>query len=1014
MFWEVPEITGIERLPMTSPRDRAPAAISLDGRWRFTLLGSPHAVPNDFELDSFDDGAWSLVDVPGCWTMQGFDHPIYTNVQMPFRKLPPEVPGANPTGLYRTTFEVPDDWLARRVVLSFGGVDSALALWLNGEPIGVSKDSRLAAEFDITHAVRAGANTVAAMVVRWSDASYVEDQDQWWHAGLHRTVSCYATERTYIEDVHLIAGLDDDGVTGTLEARTTVGFADGPERGWSATVEVEAPDGKPALRRALTGGVPSRIGPYVFAGHTSVVSTTIARVRPWSAEQPDLYRVVVTLLDPNGNARDAATYRVGFRRTEVEGREFLVNGEPVVIRGVNRHDFDPRTGRIVSRDSMRADIVLMKQYGFNAIRTSHAPNDPAFYDLCDELGMYVVDEANIESHAFNMSLCNDPRYLDAWLARGTRMVQRDKNHACIVMWSLGNESGYGTSHDALAGWIRRYDPTRPLHYEGAIMGDWSRQQHATDVLCPMYPEIDAIVAWADSDDPPDMPLIMCEYAHAMGNSGGCLAEYWDAIDTYDGLQGGFVWEWWDHGLVQQLPNGTERYAYGGDFGDIPNDANFCCDGLVWPDRRPKPQLEEHKYLACPVDAAFVRGGRVRLTNRQWFTDLGWLRATWDVAVDGEIVSSGRLSLPRLAPRDSAVVTLPRFSPPALRAGQEAFLTIRFVTARELAWAPEGFEVGWRQMAIGARAASTGSTARHRGQAVELERDGDDVRVRADMVDAVVHAHTGRLVSLRHDNHEIIHTGPMLSLWRAPTDNDGIKALGSQEFKPYGRWRAWAFDDLQTTCTGTSARRREGAVVVTANHELRGTARGSDTVITHRQVITITPDGMLLFDEDVRIPARYTDLPRVGMAFALAPGFEVLQWYGRGPHESYPDRKRGAAMGRYGSTVTDEYVPYIVPQEHGGHADTRWFSLAQPASGIAVRIAAAEPFQFSASHYTAADLTAATHDVELVGRAETFVHVDAAHRGLGTLSCGPDTLPRYRLGPGRYRWSWRLSMQSLGA
>jgi beta-galactosidase len=530
----------------------------------------------------------------------------------------------------------------------------------------------------------------------------------------------------------------------------------------------------------------------------------------------------------------------------------------------------------------------------------------------------------------------------------------------------------------------------------------------------MYPEIDAIVAWAESDEPPDMPLIMCEYAHAMGNSSGCLAEYWDAIEAHDGLQGGFVWEWWDHGLVQQLADGSERYAYGGDFGDVPNDANFCCDGLVWPDRRPKPQLEEHKYLACPVDVVFVRGGRVKLTNRQWFSDLAWLRATWEVAVDGEAVSNGRLTLPRLAPGASTVVALPRFAPPALRPGQEAFLTIRFFTSHELPWAPEGFEVGWRQVSIGARAASTSSGSRSRGPAVELERDGDEVRVRADVMEALVHAHAGVLLSLRHDGHEFLHDGPMLSLWRAPTDNDGIKALGGQELKPYGLWRAWGLDDLQRTCTGTTARRRDGAVVVTANHELRGSARGADTVITHRSVITFMPDGSLRFDEDVRIPPRYTDLPRVGVVLALAPGFEGLEWYGRGPHENYPDRNRGAAIGRYRSMVADEYVPYIVPQEHGGHTDTRWFSLAHSTTGIDARFDALEPFQFSASHFTAGDLTVATHDVELMPRAETIVHLDAAHRGLGTLSCGPDTLPQYRPGPGRYRWTWQLSVQSLGA
>jgi beta-galactosidase len=1000
-FWRAPEITAINRLPMTSPRDRADAQRSLDGRWRFSLARSPHDVPDGFTEIGFDDSAWSDVDVPGCWTMQGFgDPPIYTNIQMPFRGLPPAVPDDNPTGCYRTTFTIPRAWRGQRIVLSIGAADSALALWVNGSFTGVSKDSRLAAEFDVTDVVRTGArNVLAAMVVRWSDASYVEDQDQWWHAGIHRSVSVYATPRTRIDDVHVDANLADDLRTGTLRVRTTVGFADRPERGWTVDVGVETLDGRAVLRTPLHAGVPSRVGPYVFAGHVATVEATVPRVRVWSAEQPNLYRVVVTLRSPDGDVHDTAIHRVGFRRVEIRGRDFLVNGQPVLFRGINRHDFHPRTGRVVGIDDMRADLVLMKQYGFNAVRTSHSPNDPAFYDLCDELGMYVVDEANIESHAFNLSLCHDPRYRDAWLERGARMAQRDKNHACIVLWSLGNESGHGASHDALAGWIRAYDPTRPLHYEGAIMWDWPRAQHVTDVLCPMYPEIADIERWArDPGAEPQMPLIMCEYSHAMGNSNGCLAEYWDVIERYDGLQGGFVWEWWDHGLVQQLPDGRERFAYGGDFGDVPNDANFCIDGIVWPDRRPKPALEEHKWLACPVDVEVGRGGRVTLHNRQFFSDLSWLRATWELSIDGEVAQRGGLPLPKIAPRARATVEIPRLRRP--RSRDDALLTFRFVTARDLPWAPKGFEVGWRQWSLGSTSGTVGAV--DADAAPRFEREDDMVFVHLPVLDAVVHTTTGRLVSIRIDDHEALHDGPRLSLWRAPTDNDGIKALGGQELKPYGRWRSWGLHDLVIEPGRCTVRRVNGAVVVTSTHTLQ------DGRVQHREVMTFGADGAITFDEDVRIAREIDDLPRVGIELALAPGFEELEWFGRGPHENYPDRKRGAALGHWRSTVTDQYVPYVVPQEHGGHADTRWFALAR-AGGPTVRVDGGTPFQFSASHFTAADLTAAAHDVDLVPRAETVVHVDHLHRGLGTLSCGPDTLPQYRIGPGRYRWRWRLAV-----
>lgn len=1011
--WTMPEVTSRGRLPMRSPllpapdvvrardggRDGSPWFRRLDGRWRFTLVERPEAAPAGFAAEHFDDRRWPEVDVPGCWTMQGFDRPIYTNIAMPFPGVPPHVPDENPTGLYRTTFEVPAAWSRRRVVLHVGGADSVLYLWVNGRAVGMSKDSRLEAEFDVTEHVRAGTNLLAAMVVRWSDASYVEDQDQWWHAGIHREVYLYATDRVYVADVHTDALLAPDGVGGTLEARITVGFAGNPEPGWTVVTRLETVGGRPVSKR-LEAPVPVDVQPYLFSGHRVVLQTTLPKVAPWSAEQPNLYRLVVKLVDPKGADREVTGCRVGFRRVEVRDRKLLVNGKAVLLRGVNRHDFDRHTGRVVSEESMRADLVLMKQFGFNAVRTSHSPNDPRFYDLCDELGLYVIDEANIESHAFNFSLCHDPRYLAAWMDRGTRMVQRDKNHACVIVWSLGNEAGYGASHDALAAWIRRYDPTRPLHYEGAIMWAWDRDQHVTDILAPMYPEIAEIVAWAESGRG-ELPLIMCEYSHAMGNSNGCLAEYWDAIEAHDGLQGGFIWEWWDHGLVQHLPDGSERIAYGGDFGDRPNDLNFCIDGIVWPDRTPKPALYEHRKLALPVrvEARDLRNGRVAITNRQDFTGLSWLHCRFEVLVDGVVRLHGEVPLPDLAPGRTATLTLP-LRMPSVTAGEECVLSLFFVTARALAWAPKGFELGYEQLPV--RVAPTARPARIAGE-IALERSEGRAVIGTEHTVAVFDRGTGTLASLRLDDHELLAAGPRLALWRAPTDNDGLKLAQHQELKPLGRWRATGLDALTRICAETRVQqRRTGAVVITARHELRGADERAP--ITQKETWTFLPSGDVLVDEDVRIPPIFTDLPRVGVGFALPAGHDRLLWYGRGPHESYPDRKRGAALGRWHGTVAEQYVPYVMPQEHGGHADTRWFVLASPA-GPGLLVSAAEPFQLNASHCTPEDLTRATHAEELAFRDEVCVHLDAAHRGLGTLSCGPDTLEQYRVGPGRYRFSW---------
>jgi beta-galactosidase len=1013
--WTEPTATSWGRVPMRSPllpspdvmgaraggRDGSPWFLRLDGRWRFTLADRPAAVPAGFTTRGYDDRAWAEVDVPGCWTMQGFDRPIYTNIAMPFPGMPPHVPEDNPTGCYRTGFVVPDRWAGRRVVLHVGAADSVLFVWVNGHAVGMSKDSRLEAEFDVTEHVQPGANVLAAMVVRWSDASYVEDQDQWWHAGITREVYVYATDTAYVADVHADARLDDDGGSGTLDARITVGFAGNPEPGWTVEARLETIGGRAAGRR-MTGAVPVDVQPYVFRGHTVRLRASLAKVAPWSAEQPHLYRLVVKLVDPTGADREVTALRVGFRTVVVEGRRLLVNGKPVLLRGVNRHDFDRRTGRVVSDDSLRDDLVLMKQMGFNALRCSHAPNDPRLYDRCDELGIYVVDEANIEAHAYNFSLAHDARYLGAWMERGARMVQRDKNHPCVIAWSLGNESGYGANHDALAGWIRRYDPTRPLHYEGAIMGAWDREQTATDIICPMYPEIADLVAWAERGTGRG-PLVMCEYSHAMGNSNGCLGEYWDAIESHDGLQGGFVWEWWDHGLVQVQPDGSERIAYGGDFGDEPNDANFCIDGVVWPDRSPKPALAEHRHLALPVrvEARDMRSGRIAITNLQDFTDLAWIQCRFELSVDGVVRLRGEVPLPDLAPGRTATVTLP-LRLPQLKAGEECLLTLHFATARVLPWAPKGHELGWRQLAV--RTAARARPLRVAGE-VELARAEDHATIATERTRAVFDHGRGTVSSLALGNHELLHAGPVLALWRAPTDNDGLKLMPHQEGKPLGQWRRAGLDVLAHGIESLRVeQRRNGSVVVDVRHAWRG--RDRDAPITEKQTWTFLATGDVVVDEDVRVPDAFPDLPRVGIALALPAGHDRLLWYGRGPHESYPDRARGAALGRWHGTVADQYVPYVMPQEHGGHADTRWAVLAAPA-GPGLLLAADEPFQLNASHFTPADLTDATHAEELVMRDEVLVHLDHRHRGLGTLSCGPDTLDRYRIGPGRYRWTWRL-------
>jgi beta-galactosidase len=624
---------------------------------------------------------------------------------------------------------------------------------------------------------------------------------------------------------------------------------------------------------------------------------------------------------------------------------------------------------------MRADVVAMKRWGFNAVRTSHYPNDPAFLDACDELGLYVVDEADIESHGWYDDVCHDPRYRAAFLDRVSRMVERDRHHPSVIAWSLGNESGYGANHDAAAGWVRRADPSRPLHYEGAIRLDWASDQRASDITCPMYPPIAALVAHATSGSQRH-PLIMCEFSHAMGNSNGTLAEYWDAIEATPGLQGGFIWEWRDHGLEQRLPDGTVRHAYGGDFGDEPNDGVFCIDGITFPDRSPKPVIFEHIYLASPVraraDAAAVaaaREGRVTLENRGEFRDTEWLRAAWEASVDGEAVAGGDLPLPRIEPGAAAEVAIPGWRLPEAGAG-ERWLTLRFLMADASAWAAAGYEIGWAQLPL-----DTGAAA-----------GGEAVPAAAGWTGDVALDDEGRLL------HPAFAAPPALSLWRAPTDNDRIGGMAD-------RWAGWGLQALDRRLVGIE--RDDGAVTVRAVWTTR-----AGIAVPHVQRLSAHADGRVRVEDTVEVPAALEDLPRVGTVLELKPTYETFEWFGRGPHETYPDRRRGGRVGRWHSTVTGQLVPYVRPQENGGHADTRWFRVAGP--DVAVRVDLGRPGQVSALHVRAADLDAATHDVELRPRAETVVHLDAAHRGLGTASCGPDTLEPYVLRPGTYRWTWTLS------
>jgi beta-galactosidase len=995
-YWMSPETNSINRLGMLNIEHFE--TISLDGTWRFQLLKSPEEPLHK---------RWSSIPVPGLWTMQPtsevfFDKPIYTNVQMPWDHIAPDVPAENPTGVYEREFEIPSRWETKRIVLHLGGYESVALITVNGIEAGLTKDSRLAAEFDITGLIKRGKNNLQIKVTKWSDATYIEDQDQWWHGGITRSVKIYATEHVFIEKFAATAGLKADGTTGTLKVEAIVGSIGGKSTDghtlrtyieelpkvknselsqtlkkhvaplWTEmTDEMRRADKKYFAGEYWDGSMPEseRIAREAikqpWPGRI-VLETTIPKVSAWSAETPHLYTLRIELVNSVGVVIEVSQQKIGFRSVVIKGRELLVNGKAIYIYGVNRHDFNRLTGRVLTRDDMRQDLLEMKRWNFNAVRTSHYPNDPIFLDLCDELGFYVIDEANIESHAFYDSISNDPRYASAFVERVGRLVQRDMHHPSVIFWSLGNESGRGKNHEAAASFARALDPSRPIHYEGGINGDWRGGHSLTDVICPMYPSIKAILSYAKSGKQ-DRPLIMCEYSHAMGNSNGTLKEYWDAIYSTPGLQGGFIWEFWDHGIEQTLADGNRRSAYGGDFGEKRHDGNFVCDGMVFPDRTPKPAMHEMKAIASPVliTTAKASAGAFTVFNRQFFKDLTDFECHWVITRNGETIDSGKAALPPLAPQKSGKISIKSRVLLKPEGTGERFINFSIVRTNRTDWAPAGQEVGWNQFALPSRKETIALSKSNSIFEMSVDVAGE-IRIPSGVV------------------------APSLSLWRAPTDNDRIAHIAY-------KWEQYGVRELtRTDCTITETAKSYKVV----------SEWQTSTGYKVKQVQLLTPvAGGYAVKETITVPKQFTDLARIGINFEIDGTLSTYTYFGTGPSETYPDRKIGR-IHKWVSTVAEQYTPYVRPQENGGHAGVRWFALTDNA-GHGVRIDLDKPRQVSATPFRAQQLADATHDVDLVPTGNTIVHIDAAHRGVGTASCGPDTLPAYLVSGGTYSFTWTV-------
>ncbi|XP_020414127.1 uncharacterized protein LOC18785437 [Prunus persica] len=1007
-----------------------PFVKSLSGYWKFFLASSPRNVPVNFYDTAFQDSEWETLPVPSNWQMHGFDRPIYTNVVYPFPLDPPVVPVDNPTGCYRTYFHIPKEWKGRRILLHFEAVDSAFCAWLNGVPIGYSQDSRLPAEFEITDYCYPSdmdkKNVLAVQVFRWSDGSYLEDQDHWWLSGIHRDVLLLSKPQVFIADYFFKSTLAEDFSYADIQVEVKIDNSrETSKDSVLANYVIEAAlfdtacwysiDGYGDLHLSYVASIKLNLSSSTSLGfHGYLLVGRLDMPRLWSAEQPSLYALAVTLKDASGNLLDCESSLVGIRQVSKAPKQLLVNGHPIIIRGVNRHEHHPRLGKTNIESCMVKDLVLMKQYNINAVRNSHYPQHPRWYELCDLFGMYMIDEANIGTHGFDLSdhvkhPTLEPSWATAMMDRVIGMVERDKNHACIISWSLGNEAGYGPNHSALAGWVRGKDPSRLVHYEGG-----GSRTSSTDIVCPMYMRVwDMMKISRDPNE--TRPLILCEYSHAMGNSNGNLHEYWERIDSTFGLQGGFIWDWVDQALLKDNADGSKHWAYGGDFGDVPNDLNFCLNGLIWPDRTPHPALHEVKYVYQPIKVSFSKE-TLRITNTHFYKTTQGLEFSWDVHGDGCKLGSGILPFPLIEPQKSYDIKwrLALWYPLwTSSSAEEYFLTITAKLLRSTRWVEAGHVISSTQVQLPSKREIVPHVIKTEDATFVSETLGDKIRVsRHSFWEIILSVQTGTVDSWTVEGVPLMTKGIFPCFWRASTDND--KGGGASSY--FSLWKAAHIDNLHHITQSCSIQNKTDHLVkiVVAFH---GVPKSEDALYKRKKIkievdviYTIYGSGDVVVECNVRPSSNLRLLPRVGVEFHLDKSMDQIKWYGRGPFECYPDRKAAAHVAVYEQKVDDMHVPYIVPMECSGRADVRWVTF-QNKDGFGIYASvygSSTPMQINASYYTTAELDRATHNEDLIKGDDIEVHLDHKHMGLGgDDSWSPCVQHEYRVHADPYSFSIRL-------
>lgn len=1012
--WENEQLIGINKEPVHAtffPLSSVEEAFDdgmksqwvqlLNGTWKFNWVPNVEDRPMDFYKTDFDVSSWDKIPVPGNWQMHGYGTPIYTNINYPFDKNPPKIAGinGNPVGSYIRTFTYPENWDGREIFIHFDGVSSAFYIWVNGKKVGYSQGSRTPAEFNMTKYLKDGENKIAVQVFRWCDGSYLEDQDGWRLSGIFRDVYLYSTPKTQIQDFFVTTDLDENYKDANISAKISLKSYDNkPFKNGSVELKLLNMDG---LEIKVDGELTHNISSLKSGQNTELtISGKVTSPLKWTHETPNLYKVAVLLKDNKGKTTEVVACNTGFREIEIKNREVLLNGKSILFKGVNKVEHHPELGKYVTREWLEKEVLIMKQHNINSIRTAHYPHDPYLYELCDRYGLLVIDEANVESHGMRYgseSLAKNPAWKKAHVQRCLSMIQRDKNHPSVIMWSHGNEAGNGVNIVAMDDEAHSLDATRPTHYH------FSDNPKSSDILgggvhkggkrhaAGRYHSVDDLEYVANSGEP--RPFLLNEYAHAMGNAMGNLKEYVDVFEKYPHMIGGHIWDWCDQGILQKTKDGEEWYAYGGDFGDTPNDKNFCLNGIVLPNLGVTPKTIEVKRvfqnIGFELNNTFES---LTIINKNQYISLDGVNFYWEILENGESIKTGSFKA-EIAPDSSEKHKLPikniRF-----KEGKEYLLNLSAKLNQKCSWADEGFEVAYDQFMLKEWEFNTPIKVDERE--MTTKQNDEIVEIAGENFSFVFNKKSGTVSEYKLKGVNLLKHGPAPNVWRAPTDNDGSYFPEAENKRQCELWLNAGLKNINTSLKNFELKETESSkVIFVAAYELRDVkkASGFDWEVEY----IVFADGKIRMNTKIEPVGKLPHLPRLGYQLVFDDEYKNFEWYGRGPHENYNDRNQSALIGNYSGTVDEQFTYYVVPQENGNKTDVRWAKLTN-ANGIGIIVSGDVPLETSVHHYSTEALTNAVHTFELKKEELTYWNIDYRQGGLGGNSCGPQPMEKYLLKP----------------